>query len=209
MSFGEHMAISFHFPHHGFTRLGEKLSKDPRFTARLVLALLVVANLMAAAAVFQPWGGSPDQLQQRMMKLQSAVRQREQAVARLRKLAETVEHANSEVGRFITAYFLDRRSAYPSILAELNSLAQQSGIKPRGDSFSEEPIEGSDTLGLMIITGNYEGTYANLIHFVNAIDRSPRFITIESLQAAPQQAQGTLNIVLRLNVYLRGGSDRQ
>ncbi len=37
--------------------LPERLGKDPRLTARLALGLLLVANLVAAAAVFRPWGG--------------------------------------------------------------------------------------------------------------------------------------------------------
>ncbi len=56
----------------------------------------------------------------------------------------------------------------------------------------------------MVITGNYEGTYADLVQFVNLLDRSSRFITIESLQATPQQAQGTLAVIVKLSIFVRG-----
>jgi Tfp pilus assembly protein PilO len=184
--------------------LVERFSKDPRIVIRVVLGLLLLANLLAAFVLFRPWWGSPEELQGRLARLQADVRQRGASVERLRKLLDTVQKTNTEAGQFIDEYFLNGRSAYLNALSELDSMAQQAGIKRRGDSITAEPVEGSDTLAMLVITGNYEGTYSDLIRFVNAIDRSPRFVTIESLQAAPQQSQGALNIVMRLNLYTRG-----
>jgi Tfp pilus assembly protein PilO len=55
----------------------------------------------------------------------------------------------------------------------------------------------------MNVTGNYEGSFADLVEFVNAVDRSPRFLTIERLQASPLQTQGALTVNLRINVFVR------
>jgi len=192
-----------------FQRLRGRLGKDPRFTARVVLGVLLAANLLAAAAVFRPWGGSPEQLQRQLAQVRQEAQQREATVKRLRTLVDTVERTRADADQFLQKYFLDRQVAYSSVLAELNALAQKSGVKPKDHSFSEEPIEGSDTLSMMTITGNYEGTYADLVEFVNAVDRSPRFLTIERLQAAPLQTQGILNISLRINVFVRGEAQPQ
>jgi Tfp pilus assembly protein PilO len=62
---------------------------------------------------------------------------------------------------------------------------------------------------MMTVNGSYQGTYADLLEFVNAIDRSPRFLTIDWLQAAPAQAQGMLSISVRLNVFVRGEVEPQ
>jgi len=190
-------------------RLWERLAKDPRFTARVVLGVLLAANLLAAAAVFHPWGGSPEQLQRQLARVRQETRQREVTVERLRTLVATVEKTRAGADQFWQKYFLDRQVAYSSVLAELNALAEKSGVKPRDHSFDEEPVEGSDTLSMMSITGNYEGTYADLVEFVNAIDRSPRFLTIERLQAAPLQSQGALSISMRINVFVRGEAQPQ
>ena len=186
------------------SRLPERWVKDPRVTVRAVLGVLLLANLVAAAVVFRPWGGSSEDLQLRLVQLRADYRQRRETVERLQKVVQTVEKTQAEADRFLAKYFLDRRTAYSTILSELNTLAQEAGIKPKEHSFTAEPIEGSDTLGTMVITGHYEGTYADLIHFVNLIDRSERFLTVESLQATPQPSQGTLNVVLKLNVFVRG-----
>jgi Tfp pilus assembly protein PilO len=185
-------------------RLAERFGKDPRVVIRIVLGLLLLANLLVASVLFRPWWGSPEELQGRLAQLQTDVRQRGETVGRLRRLLETVRKTNTEADQFIDEHFLNGRSAYLNALSELDSMAQKSGIKRRGDSITAEPVEGSDTLAMLVITGNYEGTYSDLIHFVNAIDRSSRFVTIESLQATPQQSQGALSIVMRLNLYMRG-----
>jgi Tfp pilus assembly protein PilO len=113
------------------------------------------------------------------------------------------------VDRFFDRYFLDSQTVYSTVLSELNGLAEKAGVKAKDHTFNAEPIEGSDTLGMMTITGYYEGTYADLVMFVNAIDRSPRFLTIDRLQATPLQTQGTLNVNLRLNVFVRGEAGSQ
>lgn len=190
-------------------RIRNRIAKDPRLAVRVALGVLLAANLVAAVAVFRPIGGSPEQLHERMARLQAEVRRKEQMLSRLRALAATVEQARSETDRFLQEYFLDRRTAYSTIVGELTSLAEQAGVRPKGDSYVTELVEGSDTLEMLVVTAHYEGTYADLVQFVNLIDRSPRFLTIDSLQAAPQQASGTLNISLKLNAFVRKGEPGQ
>lgn len=184
--------------------LPERWAKDPRIAVRAVLGLLLLANLVAAAVVFRPWGGSPQELQRRLVQLRSEYQQRRQTVQRLQELLKTVQETQADADQFLTKYFLDRRAAYSTVLTELNALAGEAGVRAKEHSFTTEPIEGSETLGMMTITGHYEGTYADLVKFVNLIDRSQRFLTIESLQATPQQSKGMLNVVLRLNIFVRG-----
>jgi type IV pilus assembly protein PilO len=66
-----------------------------------------------------------------------------------------------------------------------------------------DAIEGSDDLDMMTITVNFEGNYGQLIKFVNLLDRSPRFLIIESLQAAPQPKGDILTVSLKLNTFIR------
>jgi type IV pilus assembly protein PilO len=114
-----------------------------------------------------------------------------------------IEQARSAGDTFLDTYFMDRRTASSSILAELNKNAKESGIRPKGDAFTFEPVEGSDTLSMMTIAANYEGTYSDLLHFVNRLDRSSRFLILENLTATPQQTGGSLNVSIKLNTFVR------
>jgi Tfp pilus assembly protein PilO len=187
-----------------------RISRDVRLTARVGLGLLLLLNLVAAAAVFRPWGGSQEELQAQRVRLAADLQQRQTAVARLRSVVENVEKTSAQADQFFRQYFLDRKTAFSAVLDEVNTLAEQAHIRPAGDnSFNLEPIEGSDDFGLMTITCNYQGSYADLIQFVSEIDHSPHFITIDRLQASPTQAQGVLAIQLRLNVFVRGEVEDQ
>ena len=44
---------------------------------------------------------------------------------------------------------------------------------------------------MMTITGGYEGTYGDLVQFMNRLDRSPRFLIVDSMNASPQQGSRT------------------
>jgi type IV pilus assembly protein PilO len=66
-----------------------------------------------------------------------------------------------------------------------------------------EPIEGSDTLGMMTISASFEGEYPNLTKFINELDRSPRFLIIESLTASPQPLGKVVNVNFKLNAFVK------
>ena len=57
----------------------------------------------------------------------------------------------------------------------------------------------------MQISAAYEGSYAGLTKFINLLDKSRRFLIIESLTAAPQQtnAGDLLNVVIKLDTFVR------
>jgi type IV pilus assembly protein PilO len=181
----------------------QRWSKDPRVTMRLVLGLLLLANLVTAAVIFGPWAVSPQDLQRRLAQLRADTQQRQTDLERLRTLVRTVEKTHAEADQFLEKYFLDSETTSSTILSELDKLTREAGVKQEEHTVSSEPIEGSDTLEMMSIEGHYEGTYADLIQFVNLLDRSPRFLIIERLQARPRQTQGLLNVSLKLNVFVR------
>lgn len=197
-------------------KMGERLSgnlrrwfRDPRRTSRIVLGVLLAANLAAAAALLRPWSGSEEQLSRQVAQLRQQLRAQRETTERLRRLASSVERTRELSQQFLERYFLDRQTAYSTVLSELNRLAEQSGIKPGDHVYTFDPVEGSDEFAMMTINGNYQGSYAGLIEFINAIDRSPRFLTIERLQAQPTQTPGVLAIGLRLNVFVRGEAQAQ
>ena len=55
----------------------------------------------------------------------------------------------------------------------------------------------------LTITAGFEGTYQSLTKFVNLLDKSPKFLIIESMQASPQQAGAVLNVSLKLDTFVR------
>ncbi len=177
--------------------------REPRVVVRAILGVLLAANLAAAVIAFRPIGGSADDLRQRRAELQTQLAHLQAQLADTRRLSGKVEMARSEGDSFLDRYVTDRRSTYSTIFEELDKTAQEAGVKPRDRSVELNAIEGSDTLEMMSVTAGYECTYENLQKFVNLLDRSPRFLIIESLVASPQQNGQMLTVSLKLDTFVK------
>jgi len=176
---------------------------------RIVLGVLLALNLIGAGLVLFPPGGSAEDLERQLATLQSQIGQRRALVEQTRKHAIAVEKARADGDQFLGQYFLARRTAYTALLTDLNAAAQSSGIKPRETAYATEPIEGSDTLSMMAITANFEGSYRDVMNFVHAIDASPRLLIIDSLTAAPEQGSNLLAVSLKVDTFVREEPEAQ
>ena len=182
---------------------------NPRSVIRLVLGVLVAANLVAGYFVLRPLGGSPQELRQQVVDLRTQIRQQQSTVDRTRLMAGKIEIGRGEGDKFMSKYFLPRRSAYSVVMAELNELANQAKVTAKESANSIEPVDGSDTLDMMQITANYEATYGDLVRFVNLVDKSDRLLVMESLNATPQQGGNKLNVMIKLDTFVvEDGSEK-
>jgi len=177
--------------------------RDPRVVVRVILAVLLAANLVAAVLAFKPFGGSADDLRQHREALQSQLNQAQARLAATRALASKIQKGRAEGDQFLDHYVTDRRTTFSTIFEELDRTAQDAGIKPHDRNVELNEIEGSDTLEMMSITAGYEGSYESLQKFISLLDRSPRFLIIESLVASPQQGGQTLNVTLKLDTFVK------
>jgi Tfp pilus assembly protein PilO len=179
--------------------------KDPRIIVRAALGLLTVANIVAALIVFKPWGGSAEDLARQQAGMRQQLATMQARLAQTKALVVKAQRAHQEGDAFLAKYTSERRTVFSTLFAELDSITREAGIQPRPESNDLQPVEGSDTLYQITITAAYEGTYANLTKFVNLLDKSPRFLIIESLTAAPQQSNtgDTLSVSIKLDTFVR------
>lgn len=176
---------------------------------RLTAVVLLAANLVAGYFVLRPIGGSPEDLRNQVADLRIQLRQRQSTMDRTRLFATKIQSGRSEGDEFMDDYFLPRRAAYSTVLGEMTKAANESHVKPKESSFAIEPIEGSDTLEMMQISANYEGSYSDLVHFINLLDKADDLLIIEGLGATPQQGTGVLSVTLKLDTFVREDNVRQ
>jgi len=179
--------------------------KDPRVLVRAALGVLVVANIAAALMAFKPWGGSAEDLAREQINLQQQLTSNQARLDKTKALVTKAERARKDGDGFLAEYTTDRRTTFSTIFAELERVAREAGIQPRPASYELDQVEGSDTLSQMNISAAYEGSYASLLKFVNLLDKSPRFLIIESLMAAPQQSNAgdLLSVSIKLDTFVR------
>lgn len=178
-------------------------SLDRPTVVRIVLGALLALNVAAAWFVFHPPGGSFEDLEGQIVTTRQQIAARRLSIERLHRTGDKTLQARQTGEQFLNQYFLPRRHAYSLLEIELGAAAKTAGIHPKDHTISYEPVEGSDTLGMLVITASFEGTYADLITFVNQIDRAQRLLILESLQAQPIQGTQVLAITMKLDAFLR------
>lgn len=177
--------------------------KEPKALVRAGLGLLLIANLVAAMFAFHLFGASPEALNQQLASARVQLQASQMRLNRSRVLTANIDKGRTESETFLATYLTSRRHTYSTIIGDITDMAKTAGMKMQETTIAAlDPIEGSDDLDMMTISVNFEGSPAQLVKLVNLIDRSPRFLIIESMQAAPQP-KGDVNVNLKLNVFVR------
>ena len=180
--------------------------KEPRVAMRLLIGALLAANLAMAVVAFKPFGGSADDLRKEADALRDQLAATQARLAISKRLVQKVETARNDGDQFLSKYVVERRIVSSAIYAELMHMAADSGVQPRQYTFQFEPIEGSDTLKMMVISAGFEGTYPQLAKLVSLIDKSPRFFVIDSMQTSAPQNSQKLSVALKIKTFVRGAA---
>lgn len=201
-------------------KLAEKLDwkhvrfKDPRVLMRVLIGVLLAANLAMAVVAFKPFGGSADDLRREQQTLSAQLRALQLKLEASKSLVTKVEIARTEGDEFLSRYVIPARSMAETTLSEMYKAATDAGIRALPSVTSNDPIEGSDTLEMVTITQGFEGTYAALTKLVNLLEKSPRFLILDSMQLNATQAQQNavqagpqvINVTLKVLTFARDES---
>lgn len=201
-------------------KLAEKLDwkhvrfKDPRVLMRVLIGVLLAANLAMAVVAFKPFGGSADDLRREQQTLSAQLRALQLKLEASKSLVTKVEIARTEGDEFLSRYVIPARSMAETMLSEMYKAATDAGIRALPSVTSNDPIEGSDTLEMVTITQGFEGTYAALTKLVNLLEKSPRFLILDSMQLNATQAQQNavqagpqvINVTLKVLTFARDES---
>lgn len=187
-----------------FKSAGKLLAEPgPRRKVQLALAALVLFDLLFYLFAIGPLGQSDRERRWMVENLRRQAKERAAQVEKLAAIVRKVEAARTEGDKLLVEITMPRREAFSTIVSEIDQAARQAGVQLRDRGYNVEPIEGSDTLSMMTVNAALEGNYENLVRFVNLLDRSPRFLIIEALGAAPQQTGTLLNVSLKLDAFVR------
>jgi Tfp pilus assembly protein PilO len=178
--------------------------REPKVLVCAGLGLLLFANLVAAVLAFHLIGDSPAELDAQLTSARAAFRAAQQRLGKSKTLTGNMERSREQGDKFLASYMTSRRHTFSVLASEINKIGETAGMKVGDLNYSYlDPIEGSEDLDMLTITANFEGNYAQLVKFVNLLDRSPRFLLIENLQVAPQPKGDILNATVKLNTFVK------
>ena len=178
--------------------------REPRAFMGVTAGVLLLLNLVAAAFAFHLFGSSPAEVAQQLQSTQQELSAARAKLSSTRQVSGKVQKARGEGDEFLTLYMTPRRTTYSQVYAEIQDAAERSGMKWKEGTFSPpDPVKGSDDLSMITLSVSFEGPYSNLLKFVNLLDRSKRFLIIESLVAAPLPDGKTLSTMVKINTFVR------
>jgi Tfp pilus assembly protein PilO len=121
--------------------------------------------------------------------------------------AERIRHdlpaTVADYDRFDTS-LLPANTADSAVTAELDELAKRSGLRIESLNFRYKELPGRNLTQLDLDTA-VDGDYANIVKFMNNLQRSHNFYAVESLnlQAQGQGGAAVMRIGLKMKTYLR------
>ena len=175
---------------------------------RVLIGALLAANLAVAVVAFHPFGGSAEDLRRQESALRSQLAALQARVAISKRLTDKVVAARRDGDQFLTRYVVDRQVASSAIYDELLKMGREAGVRSLGMNDQYQDIEGSDTLQMLTIQAGYEGSYDKLAKLVYLLDRSSRFLIIESMNVAAgsgnaAQAGQLLSVQFKIDTFVR------
>ena len=129
--------------------------------------------------------------------------QKQEGLEKLRIVAEKVEKARTAGDELLDQITIERRVTFSTLVIELDGAAAEAGIQDRDRVYDMEPIDGTEKYGIVSINANFRGEYEKLVKFLNRIDRSERFLIIESLGASPRADSPDIQITMRIDTFVR------
>lgn len=166
---------------------------------KIAIAVMVVADVVAAGLLFSPLVGSAASRSLLRNQLTAELHIKTQAVEPLRGMDKKVVVAKDQINDFYKQRFASRAS---DAATELGKLAQDNGVRILQAKYKEEDPESSGIVPVEI-EGNFSGDYLQLVRFINSLERSKLFFTVDSVTFAGEST-GPVRLEVKLHSYLKG-----
>jgi Tfp pilus assembly protein PilO len=173
-----------------------------RRTLKIAIAVLLAVDAIAAGVLFSPLVGSAASRRLQIGQLSAELKRKTRDVEPLRGMDKKVAEAKNQIPQF----YADRFAAQNSDIAqELGKLAAESGVKIQQAKYKQEDAESAGIVVPVAIQGNFAGDYVQLVRFINTLERSKLFITVDSVDLAGEGA-GPVKLEVKMHSYLRSGA---
>ncbi|SRR6266496_1672046 len=176
--------------------------QDSRRKLKIAIALLVAVDVIAAALLFSPLVGSAKSRRFQMLQLSAELTKKTRDALPLIGMDKKVALAKTQIPQFYSERFAGQDS---DIAQELGKLATESGVKIQQAKYKQEDTESAGVVVPVEIEGTFSGAYLQLVRFINALERSKLFITVDSVDLAGEGA-GPVKLQVKMHSYLRSGA---
>lgn len=167
-------------------------------TAHLALAaLLAVIVIVFGLRCAFDWSAASDRAADKIVARQTESRLLELENAPLRGLDQRLANSASQMQQFYSRRIPPN---YSSIAARLGQLAVASSVHLTRVQYTQG--KSTDELTEITMDAGISGTYPEIMHFLNRLERDQTFFVIRAMALTGQQG-GQVNLRLRLSTWMR------
>lgn len=159
----------------------------------------VVLNLAGLAAYRVVYAGRALGLGAQLERAEARLAALEAQRGELDDLVAQARENRRGVAELYQARLATEEERLTKIIAEFKELAQRAGLRPAAISYPQESLEDYGLVKKAIIFG-VDGTYQQLRQFINFLELSESFITLEEVSLSEAGRGGRLRIDLRLSM---------
>lgn len=168
---------------------------------KIAIGAMLAIDIIAIAVLISPLVGSTDSRKLQLNLLRADLSKKNREVEPLRGMDRKIVLAKTQIGDF----YKDRFAGSDSDLTnELGKLASQNGVKIQSVKYREEDSEGPGIVPVAI-EGNFSGDYLQLVRFINTLERSKVFFTVDGVELASEGA-GPVRLQITMHSFLRLGA---
>jgi hypothetical protein len=173
-----------------------------------ILAVVAALNVLAGLAYTLPRTVQGRRLSEQKALLEGEVARQEQVLAARRVHADTLRLNAEDSRRFHDSVVKPRAASLVPVLQQIEGMAREGGLKPGAASYRVEAVTG---LGVdrFVITMPVNGTYAQLVNFIERLERSAYFLTLDQVavrgeaEDAEGEGGGEAHLSMVLSSYFR------
>ena len=178
-----------------------------RWRDRLRVPLFTLAALNAAVylAYTMPRSLKERSAAARASVLRGEVERDRRIPASLRDRSDAMNTNRLDTDRFYAR--LGPKGTLAQVRAEITTLARELGLKVGGLSYSPEGVKGGEGVAQLQMRMGVSGTYHELAAFLDRLERSPYFVTVDQIQIGKRDQSGDAGLDITLSAFYRLAAD--
>ena len=182
------------------------MRREFKFRKRAVLFILTALLIADVALAAYSWNLASAQTAQQHLEILKRNRKLLKAdIDYAKKIRQDIPAIQKECDEYERSMFPES-TGYSSVTAELSAIAAKSGLHLDNRSFRASEVKGHGFKEISI-DASVRGNYVSVVHFLNALQRSPNLYSVEALSARSdsqnQGARDLLHVSVHLKTYFR------
>jgi len=168
---------------------------------RIPLFTLAALNVAVYLAYTMPRSLGERSAAARASVLRGEVERDRRVTAALRDRSDAMKTNRLDIDRFYAR--LGPKGTLAQVRAEITTLARELGLKVGGFSYAAEGVKGGEGVAQLQTRMNVSGTYRELAAFLDRLERSTYFVTVDQIQIGKRDQGGEAGLDITLSAFYR------